>query len=76
MVVEPRLDEDAVVRLELEVLSNVVHDDCLGKVTADTAEVLDEDRAVWQCVLAIEAVLYPLGFVYLVKHPVSILNVC
>lgn len=76
MVVEPRLDEDTVVRLKLEVLSDVVYDDCLGEVAPNAAQVLHEHGTVRQCMLAIEAVLYPLGFVYLVKYPVSILNVC
>ena len=76
MVVEPRLDEDTVVWLQLEVLRHVVDDDRLGQVSADAAQVLDEDRAVRESVLAVEAVLYALGLVNLVKNPVGVLNVC
>ena len=36
-VIKPTLNEYAIVWLELEVLSNVIHDNCAREVTADAA---------------------------------------
>ena len=47
LVVEPRLDEDAVVRLELKVLGHVVDNNRLSQVPTDTAQILNEYWAVW-----------------------------
>ena len=56
-VVEPGLDEDAVVRVEFEVLGHVVDDDGFGEGAADQREVFDEvPGGVFLGVLAVEAV--------------------
>lgn len=55
-VVKPTLNKDTVVRLQLEVLCNIVHDDCLGQVSADPAQVLNEYWTVGQSVLSVESV--------------------
>ena len=73
-VVEPGLDEDTVIWLELEVLSDIINDYGFGQVTADTTQVFDEDRSMRQRVLTVESVLYPLFLVDLVQYPISILH--
>ena len=74
LVVEPRLDEDAVVRLELKVLGHVVDNDRLRQVSADAAQILHKNMAVGGGVLPIQAVGDAFRLVNLVKDPVSILN--
>ena len=56
LVLEPTLDEDAVVRLQREVLGHVVNDDRLVQRTADAAQILDEDHVVRGGMLSVEAV--------------------
>ena len=74
LVVEPRLDEDAVIRLEHEVLGHVVDNDRLRQVSADAAQILHKNMAVGGGVLPIQAVGDAFRLVNLVKDPVSILN--
>ena len=73
-VVEPRLDEDTVIWLELEVLSNIINDYGFRQVTADTTQVLDKDWPMRQRMLTVKPVLYPLFLVDLVQYPISVLQ--
>ena len=73
-VVKPRLNKDSVIRLQLKVFSNIIHNDGLGKITAYSGKVLDKDWTVWQSMLSVKSVFYAFLFVDLVQNPVSVLN--
>ena len=73
-VVEPRLDEDTVIWLQLEVLSNIINDYGFRQVTADTTQVLHEDWSMRQRMLTVEPIFYPLFLVDLVQYPISVLE--
>lgn len=73
MVIEPRLDENTVVRLELEVLGHIVDNDRLRQVSTDATQILDENRPVRQGVLSVQPILDALRLVYLVQHPVGVI---
>ena len=71
-VVEPTLDENAVVGLEREVLGHIVDDDCFVQRTADSTQVLDEHHVVRGGVLSVEAEGDAFVLVDGVEHPIRI----
>lgn len=73
-VVKPTLDEDAVVRLELEILSHVINYNGLGQVPSDSAQVFYKDRSVVQGMLPVQPVSNVLLLVDLVQDPVGVLH--
>ena len=73
-IIEPALDEYAVIGLQLEVLRNVVHDYGPREVAPDATQVLHEDRPIRQRMLAVHTIANVLLLVYLIKHPIRILN--
>jgi len=54
-VLEPRFNENPVLRLQLEILSDVVNDDGLGEIAAHARKILDVEIALGEGVLAVEA---------------------
>ena len=71
-VVVPALDQDPVLRLQLEVLGHVVNNDRPVKLPAQTAQVLEEEAPGRDRVLSVEPVLdYPLR-VQVVQDPVGV----
>mmetsp|Transcript_68100 Transcript_68100/g.162557 ORF Transcript_68100/g.162557 Transcript_68100/m.162557 type:complete len:373 (+) Transcript_68100:382-1500(+) len=75
-VIVPGKDENAVVRLQHEVFLHVVNNEHLVQVAAQAAEILHEDGAPGQRVLAIQAMMNQTVRVDLVDHPVSIVLGC
>jgi len=73
LVVEPTLNEYAVVGLKLEVLSDIIHYYGFCEISPDTTEILHKDRPIGHGVLAVEPMLYSFGGIYLVQHPISVL---
>jgi len=71
-VLKPTLDKDAVVWLQREVFSHVVHNDGLVKGSPYATEIFDEDHAGWAGVLSVQAILNVFGLVDRVEHPVSV----
>ncbi len=73
-VVNPRLNEDAVFGLQLEVLGHVVHDHSLPEIPSQFAQVLNEGRTDRDRVLPVQPVLYPLLLlVHRVYGPIRVL---
>tara|TARA_B110001450_G_C17625947_1_gene483171 strand:+ start:211 stop:552 length:342 start_codon:yes stop_codon:yes gene_type:complete len=74
LVVEPGLDEDTVIWLQLEVLSNIINDYGFRHVTANTTQVFYKHWSMRQRMLTVEPVFYPLFHVDLVQYPISVLQ--
>lgn len=71
-IVEPTLDEDAVVRLEREVLSDIIHNDGLVERTTNPAQILDEGDSRRRAMLTVESEGDATLFVDLIEDPVSV----
>lgn len=71
-VLEPGLDENAVVGLQHEVFSNIIHNYTLIQRSAYLAKVFDKYHACWRGVLPVKSVGDTLLFVDLVEHPVCV----
>mmetsp|Transcript_14912 Transcript_14912/g.37533 ORF Transcript_14912/g.37533 Transcript_14912/m.37533 type:complete len:329 (+) Transcript_14912:471-1457(+) len=72
-VLVPRQNEDAVVRLQHEVFLHIVDDQGLLQIATNPAQVLHEDRAPRQRVLAVQAVLDEPAGVDAVDDPVRVI---
>ena len=55
-IFKPTFNEDAIVRLQREILRNVVHDDCLVQWSTYAGQVLDEDHTGRACVLSVQSI--------------------
>ena len=71
-ILEPALDEDPVLRLQLEVLSDVVHDDHSANVSAYAGQVFHIEPAEGKGVLPVESERDALLVREVLKRPVSI----
>ena len=72
-VIEPTLNEDTIVWLELEVLSDIVNDNGTREVSTNSTKVLDKDRPVRKGMLTVHTVTDTLVLVDLIKDPVCII---
>lgn len=55
-IIEPAPNEDSIVRLQLEVLSHIIDNECPREVPPNLAEVLNEDRPRTSGMLPVESV--------------------
>ena len=74
-VLEPGLDGDAVLWLQLEVFRDVINDNRVTEVSSQLAQVFDESRAHWQREMSAKPMFNPfLLLVHGVYGPISILH--
>ena len=71
-VIIPCRYEYSIVRLEDEVVTDVVYDESLGHVTAKQRQILDEEGSILRSVLTVESVLDVIVNVYLVYDLVCV----
>mmetsp|Transcript_17978 Transcript_17978/g.41678 ORF Transcript_17978/g.41678 Transcript_17978/m.41678 type:complete len:257 (-) Transcript_17978:1380-2150(-) len=75
-VIIPRANEDAIVRLQHEVLLHIVNNERSVQVTAYSAQILGENWTPWKCMLTVQTVVDQSAWVDLVNNPVSIILSC
>jgi len=72
-IVEPTLDENAVVRLEREVLSDIIHDDGFVERTTNPAQILDKGDTCRRTMLPVESEGDATLLVDLIEDPVGVI---
>ena len=72
-VVVPSANEDSIVRLKDEVVTNIIDYDCLVDLSAQKTEILHEEWSILRCVLPVKSVFDVVFHIDLINHLVSIL---
>ena len=74
-VIEPALNKNSIIRLQLEILRNIIHNNNLRQVSSKLTQVLNKKVSLLLAVLSIKPVLDVLISIELIQDPVRILFV-